>query len=217
MKEKETITKDNYKEKTLKRAIIICWVLLAICFVVKICGGNFFNIVCNNENFIKFCNYCDTSFIKYIIYFMYFMLESSLLLLIIRPDIKIKSKRFLFYYISVSMFWVVKILQEFNIIKPNFVLVNIVPFLVLYLILFIFSKRPLMSLLIIIYELLLATLSSIVKNISLTGILSDSALFTYIFYIDYYIVYFLTLFYSKNKFIKKEKKNGVDQLDSLVV
>lgn len=205
MKEKETITKDNYKEKTLKRAIIVCWILLAICFVVKICGGNFFNIVCNNENFIKFCNYCDTSFIRYVIYFAYFMFESTILLLIIRPDIKVKSKRFLFYSLCVFMFWIIKILYEKGIIVINVVLATIIPLLVLFVLLFAFSKRPFMSLFVVLYELLLATLSSIVKNISTTGSITDSLLMTVIFFIDYFIALVLTMLYSKSLYNKKRR------------
>lgn len=59
MKHKNNITDENYEEVVLRRAINICWVLLAICFVVKIFGGNFFDIVCNNEKFVEFCSYVD--------------------------------------------------------------------------------------------------------------------------------------------------------------
>lgn len=217
MKGKETITKDNYKEKTLKRAIIICWILLAICFIVKICGGNFFNIVCNNENFIKFCNYCDTSFIRYVIYFTYFMFESIILLLIIRPNTKVKSKRFLFYCLCVFIYWIVKVLQELNIIKPNFILVNIIPFIVLYGLLALFSKRPLASIIVIIYQFVLVTLSSVIRNISLNGIITESFLISFIFSIDYYILLILTLLYRKVIFYKRRNKDGINELDSLVV
>jgi hypothetical protein len=48
------------KVKYLKRVIIICWVALAICFCIKLFGGNLFEIMCKNENFIAICNYADT-------------------------------------------------------------------------------------------------------------------------------------------------------------
>ena len=204
MKEKETITKDNYKEKTLKRAIIICWILLAICFVVKICGGNFFNIVCNNENFIKFCNYFDTSFIRYVIYFTYFMFESIILFLIVKPDIKIKSKRFFLYCLSVFMFWIVKVLYDVGIIKTEVIISTIFCLVVLYALLSIFSKKPLLSILIILYQTILGIIASYIKSISLVGTLSDSFLLYFIFNIDYYIVLIITLLYRKLKF-KKER------------
>lgn len=50
------------KERYLKRVIIVCWVSLAICFGIKLFGGNLFEIICENENFIKVCEYADNHF-----------------------------------------------------------------------------------------------------------------------------------------------------------
>ena len=50
------------KERYLKRVIIVCWIALAICFGIKLFGGNLFEIMCSNENFIKVCNYADNHF-----------------------------------------------------------------------------------------------------------------------------------------------------------
>ena len=41
-------TKDKYN-RVIKRSIILCWIALAICFIVKILGGNFFEIVVHND------------------------------------------------------------------------------------------------------------------------------------------------------------------------
>lgn len=41
-------TKDKYN-RVIKRSIILCWIALAICFIVKIFGGNFFEIVVHND------------------------------------------------------------------------------------------------------------------------------------------------------------------------
>ena len=49
------------KEKYIKRVIIVCWVALAICFVIKLFGGNFFQIICENETFIAICEFCDNN------------------------------------------------------------------------------------------------------------------------------------------------------------
>ena len=48
------------KERYLKRVIVVCWIALAICFGIKLFGGNLFEIMCNNENFIKVCEYADS-------------------------------------------------------------------------------------------------------------------------------------------------------------
>jgi hypothetical protein len=53
------------KEQYLKRVIVVCWIALAICFGIKLFGGNLFEIMCNNENFIKVCEYADNHFWAY--------------------------------------------------------------------------------------------------------------------------------------------------------
>lgn len=50
------------KEKYLKRVIIVCWIALAICFGIKLFGGNLFEIICTNENFAKVCSYAENHF-----------------------------------------------------------------------------------------------------------------------------------------------------------
>lgn len=47
------------KERYWKQVIIVCWIALAICFGIKLFGGNLFEIMCENENFIKVCEYAD--------------------------------------------------------------------------------------------------------------------------------------------------------------
>ena len=53
------------KERYLKRVIIVCWIALAICFGIKLFGGNLFKIMCENENFIKVCEYADNHWWAY--------------------------------------------------------------------------------------------------------------------------------------------------------
>lgn len=47
------------KKKFLQRIIIVCWIALVVCFIIKLFGGNIFEIMCKNETFIKICNYVD--------------------------------------------------------------------------------------------------------------------------------------------------------------
>ena len=55
-------TKDKYN-RVIKLSIILCWIALAICFIVKIFGGNFFEIVVYNDRFTAVCEFCQKSFI----------------------------------------------------------------------------------------------------------------------------------------------------------
>ena len=55
--------------KQLKTLIITCWSLLIICFVIKLLGGNWFELSTNNENFIAFCSWLDNTMVfKIILY-----------------------------------------------------------------------------------------------------------------------------------------------------
>lgn len=53
------------KERYLKRVIIVCWIALAVCFGIKLFGGNLFEVMCQNENFIKVCEYADNHWWAY--------------------------------------------------------------------------------------------------------------------------------------------------------
>ena len=50
------------KARLLRRVIIISWISLALCFVIKIFGGNFFEIICENPNYKALCEYADNNF-----------------------------------------------------------------------------------------------------------------------------------------------------------
>ena len=69
---KLVVNEDNYKRIVLKRMIIVCWILLAICFGIKLFGGNFFNIICTNEKFIEVCNFIDNTAWFHVISFIFF-------------------------------------------------------------------------------------------------------------------------------------------------
>lgn len=205
MKKHEVVTKENYREIVLKRTIISCWIILAICFIIKIFGGNFFNIVCETEEFVKFCNYCDTSFVRYIIYFAYFMFETIMFALILTPNKPINKFRFILYLIFSICFWIVKILVESKIIKIKIEVFSIISLIILYLLLLMYSKKPLYSFVIIIYQFVLVFISSVIKNISFSSTLTNSMLMTVIFFIDYYIELILTFLYVRVKILRKEE------------
>ena len=65
--------KDKYK--TL---ITACWIVLICCFIVKLLGGNWFEIACNNEKFIAFCNTYKNTIIEYIIGFITYTTTATL-------------------------------------------------------------------------------------------------------------------------------------------
>ena len=90
------------KARLLRRVIIISWITLALCFVVKIFGGNFFEIMCENQNYKALCDYADTHFwLKYLLGASSTMLCQSLYNLAIIQKYKFDLKGFLLTFISV--------------------------------------------------------------------------------------------------------------------
>lgn len=196
----------DYKEIILKRAIILCWVLLIICFIIKLCGRNYFDIMCNNENFIKFCNFIENSIIKYIIYLFSFIFSSYLLLKIVKPDFKILSLKSLLFLICCIIVWVFKLLIELNIFTMNTLIVNILDFVILYVLLVIFTKRPLLSIFAVILLFVFSIISSLVKGIGIDSSITDNYFVAQIFLIDYYLMLILSVLYSKKIQIKKKER-----------
>lgn len=48
-------------KKNFKFLILTCWALLLICLVIKLFGGNWFELNSENTKFIQFCNYVDNT------------------------------------------------------------------------------------------------------------------------------------------------------------
>lgn len=91
------------KARLLRRAIILSWASLALCFIIKIFGGNFFEIICDNPKYKALCDYSDTHFwLKLTITFVSSMYCQSLYLLTITQQYKFKKRQFVVTLVSVA-------------------------------------------------------------------------------------------------------------------
>ena len=212
MRDKIKITEENYKEQTLKRAIIACWILLIICFIIKLFGGNLFDINVNDENFVKVCNYLDTSWFRFIAYYLLFCLEYYSLLKISNTKIKVKTTRFLSFILLSTMYWIFKLIIDLGLIEIDQSLFGIIGVLVTYSLIAGFSRNWWKPILIMIYQLILVSLSTFIKNISFLKPITSSFLNTTIFCIDYYLLLILTILYRVLIEYKKirRQKNGIN-------
>jgi hypothetical protein len=206
MKSREVVTKDNYKQIVLKRMIILCWILLAVCFVVKIFGGNFFNIVCQNERFIKVCDYVDNSqTYKIIIGFVSNLLCNSLFYLSICRKIKFTRIEFVIVVICSAISVVLKVsLRSLSVI---------IDIIMLFVLPFIFKRSNgvkctkwfIRSMLFAnFFNLLFQIISAIVKNVAVITIESKATLILLIYSIDCYIM--LLLYYLCINIVKENKR-----------
>ena len=81
------------KARLLRRVIVISWISLALCFVIKIFGGNFFEIMCQNQRYKDVCNYVESHYwSKIIISFTSSMLCELLYILAIIEKYKLSVK-----------------------------------------------------------------------------------------------------------------------------
>ena len=193
--------------KPIKRAIVICWIMLLACFVMKIFGGNWFEIVCTNEHFIKACKIID---------------ENRLLQSIVGICVYIPSVYFVF--VTMSMVETINKKQKIYIVvcllfvcafsEINITLKSILEFVAFLLSPLIINKlnpkekqKPLiktwyLGILGYCMILLFQVVSMFTRNIGI-AITHDSFLTTFILMIDYYIMILLYYLYFKNK-SKKE-------------
>ena len=188
--------KDKYK--TL---IISCWVVLLCCFVVKLLGGNFFEIVCENEKFIRFCEFVDGNILKYVISFIMYIVSTYIYLLsIVRNEISNNKK--IIGAVVLALLWFIKLLVynipiiamllEFGVIIGLPIILN--------------KKYWKMSLIGCVLNLLFQFISLITKNVKLDYV-DETMFIAIIFNIDYYIMIILFYLYRT----KEYNENGINR------
>ena len=195
--------------KPIKRTIILCWVMLVICFIIKLFGGNWFEIICTNEHFIQVCDFIEhnrfvyllCSVLIYTIPTVFAILAMSLIPHPNKVQITITSFSLIIVCLSQIISMNLKSILEFVVFVTLPIMLN-------------FLKNTKKSIKIAIkkywycgfvgYLIIFAfqILSLITKNIGIK-ITSDSVLTTFILLIDYYIM--LCLYYLYIKLYKGEK------------
>lgn len=189
------------KERYLKRVILVCWIALAICFGIKLFGGNLFEIMCNNENFIKVCEYADNHFLaRYFIYFFQCFVQQYFFTLAIIQEIRMKRWQLSITIITVLIGVFLKLLDSdigfvfdlwqavimpalFSIKKPkchwNIIIANV---------------------LVIIFQLV----SMFIKNVNSIVVPNEGVLVASIFLID--VLLMILLYYAYSNIIKERRK-----------
>ena len=116
------------KARLLRRAIIISWASLAFCFIIKIFGGNFFEIICENPNYKALCEYADTHFwLKYLIGIISSMVCQTFFMLAILQKYKFNRKELVITIISVLICCLLKLFNLNYFIVADVWLLFILP------------------------------------------------------------------------------------------
>ena len=190
------------KERYLKRVIIVCWIALAICFGIKLFGGNLFEIMCNNENFIKVCEYADNHWWAY---YLINALNSFVLTYFYTLAVcqKLKYEKWQLITVLITIAIGIPIKTYSQILGLVFDVWQMILMPCLFTIKY--PKRHwnvvIGNILVVIFQVV----SLFVKNIGIKVLTSESVLTMMIFSIDVFLMVILYYLYSN---VKGGNKNG---------
>ena len=187
--------------KKINLLIKSCWFVLFTFWLLVIISGKYINIVCDNENFINFCNIIDSNvvldlIVRYVMYYLEWIIVIHAIL---------KEKLFKYKPILISVF--VSILWIIKTIFDDVEILNYVDFLMIIpLIVFKPKKwyRPIIGMiLILVFTLVSATIKQISIPVELKNNLPTCVVTLYS--IDIYIM--ATIYYLKS-LEKGDNDNG---------
>lgn len=196
-------TATDTTREVLKRMIILCWVILAVCFVVKIFGGNFFNIVVNNERFISICNFIENTFLYYVVGFLFYYANGLFILLAMKRELTLTDKELLFYSLFTIILFAIQYAFKYIGFLEISIIITIIRCIIIPILVF---KVKIKDVIVInIFDIVFQLTSSFVKNIDITNTIYETAIVGLIFLIDYYIMILLLYLY---RYYNKEKTMG---------
>lgn len=179
------------KRIILKYAIILCWISLITCFIIKLLGGNWFEIVINSPNFVKVCNWLDTSWTKYILTSILYMYSMYAFYLIMTTQTYGKDLWYLIICLPIS--YLKGNYPAIGLVFDIFILI-VIPFIKLLIL----KNNPLICIVKVVlangYLIILQLVSIFVRNIGIKNV-SDSMSVGLFLQIDYYIMIILTYLY----------------------
>ena len=189
------------KERYLKRVIVVCWIALAICFGIKLFGGNLFEIMCSNENFIKVCEYADNHFwAQYLIYLIYAYVTIYFITLAMIGKWKFTKVELFIFTITAIFGVLVKLLNSTVGLVFDCWQMILMPMIFVWKNKKRFWRIILGNALLIIFQVV----SMFVKNINIGIVTNNGVLVSTIYSIDIALMILLYYFYS-NIILRKEK------------
>jgi hypothetical protein len=185
------------KEKILRNTIIVFWLLLFSCFIIKIFGGNLFEIAIESERVIKMCNFIDKypiihyglNYISYL--FVMTMLTKSLI------NFKVKKYH---KYIWILIFLIINSLRFINVYL-GMALDIIYLIMASYIYNHMIYKGVIGNISIVVFQII----SVFTRNLGIDVVVTSS-LIELILCVDYYIMIILYYLYSR---VRKEGYHGI--------
>jgi hypothetical protein len=174
-------------------ALIAFWCL-------KLFGGNWFEIVVENENFIKFCNYAENSWIQYVTSLFSIFFSNFFMFCAIKQEFLPRGKSLLAIFLLIlSMWFVVKFIPHF--LEMQFWYGYVV--IIVYGLLVQKGIKRLFGVLGVILSFAFSTISILVRNLPLE--ITYNYLIGNILMIDIYLMYILHYLYSNLSKLKEKE------------
>lgn len=200
--------------KAIKRAIILCWIMLIVCFIIKLFGGNWFEIICNNEHFINVCNYLDThAVVRYCIAFPIYVVSTFFIICACSLCPKPNKKQAITILVCVSCVWFLQLFNQYVKMVFEILIHILMPFITRRLnenkelIKTTLKKTWYLGIIGYIISFVFQIISLITKNVGIK-VIDDNTLISLIFMIDFYIMVALYYLYILLKNKKGEQGNG---------
>lgn len=190
--------KDFYDDK-YGMLITVSWVVLIFCLIVKLFGGNWFELSSENDKFVAFCNFVDnTMWLKMTLACMIYLFTNYFILCILINRKKLDKK-------IVALFlplMITKSLISWYVLWVSYVL-DVLILVILPLIIGKKWKRVLFGN-VLIFAFQVVTI--LIRNVSFDFNLGNTFIEQTLYQIDYYLMIILFYLYTfkKNK-IKKEE------------
>lgn len=183
------------KKNNLKTIIITCWAVLVLCFIIKLFGGNWFELGAENIKFIQFCNFVDNN--------MWLKMLLSCIIYCIST----------YYVVCISANVKHLTIKQIAILLPIMIAKSIlswwfywIAFVLDIIVLLIYpaiiSKKFIRSVICFGVVLAFQVISLVIRNIGINNFNENSFLLMFIMQIDYYIM--IILFYLHN--IQRKEK-----------
>lgn len=172
-----------------KQTIVICWIALFSFWAVKLFGGNFFEILVENENFVNLLNNAQSGWLRYLLSFITISLSNYFFIGAILEKFVFKKLNLLIYCFSTVSMWIITNFVNIDVLKM------IYGYAIFVLIGFIFQKglKKLYGVLSVALEFVFTTISILIRNVDL--FVQSNFLIAVILSIDVFIMAMLYYLY----------------------
>ena len=169
-------------------------------WAIKLFGGNWFEIVVENKNFIKFSNMVQNTWVKYLVSFITIAVAKYLTFGAICQKFYFKGKQLLLVILSTIYIWYC---ANFSNNKFMIMFGVYIPFILLVII---YQKgwKKSFGVIAIVLETIFSVISALTRNIPI--VVMSNYLIAIVFSVDLYIMCALYYLYSNLIKLKKEIK-----------